>query len=116
MTFTAADRSCGDRQPVARDAATPCAGLNPQGGPPPLSGLYNWEDPHHEPGPEFRTVRPYPYLALTVCLVGCWIRFDREQYTWRAGSSQLLRTGMVLASNCFHVGILFILFGHLVVC
>ncbi len=57
----------------------------------------------------------YPYIALTVCLVGCWIRFDREQYTWRAGSSQLVRTrGMVLASNCFHVGILFILFGHLV--
>lgn len=56
----------------------------------------------------------YPYIAVTVCVVGCWIRFDREQYTWRAGSSQLMRTrGMVIASNCFHVGILFILFGHL---
>lgn len=56
----------------------------------------------------------YPYFALAVCVVGCWMRFDREQYTWRAGSSQLLRTrGMVLASNCFHIGILFILFGHL---
>jgi len=57
----------------------------------------------------------YPYIAITVCIVGCWIRFDREQYTWRAGSSQLVRTkGMVLASNCFHIGILFILVGHFV--
>lgn len=57
----------------------------------------------------------YPYVAITVCLVGCWIRFDREQYSWRAGSSQLMRTkGMVVASNCFHVGILFILVGHFV--
>ena len=57
----------------------------------------------------------YPYIAIVVCVVGCWIRFDREQYTWRAGSSQLLRTrGMVLASNCFHIGILFILVGHFV--
>jgi nitrate reductase gamma subunit len=55
----------------------------------------------------------YPYIAIAVCVVGCWMRFDREQYTWRAGSSQLVRSkGMVLASNCFHVGILFILFGH----
>ena len=57
----------------------------------------------------------YPYIALAVCVVGCWVRFDREQYSWRAGSSQLMRTkGMVLASNCFHIGILFILMGHLV--
>lgn len=57
----------------------------------------------------------YPYAALTVCLVGCWIRFDREQYTWRAGSSQLLRSkGMVFASNSFHIGIIFVLMGHFV--
>jgi nitrate reductase gamma subunit len=56
----------------------------------------------------------YPYLATTVCIVACWIRFDREQYTWKAGSSQLMRTrNMVIASNLFHVGILFIFFGHL---
>lgn len=57
----------------------------------------------------------YPYIAIAVCVVGCWIRFDREQYSWRAGSSQLVRTrGMVLASNCFHIGILFIFAGHFV--
>ncbi|MCB1687496.1 MAG: respiratory nitrate reductase subunit gamma [Halioglobus sp.] len=57
----------------------------------------------------------YPYIAVAICIVGCWIRFDREQYSWRAGSSQLVRTrGMVLASNAFHIGILFILMGHFV--
>ncbi len=57
----------------------------------------------------------YPYTALAVCIVGCWIRFDREQYSWRAGSSQLMRTkGMVVASNFFHIGIIFILAGHFV--
>ncbi|MGB6906876.1 MAG: respiratory nitrate reductase subunit gamma, partial [Methyloceanibacter sp.] len=33
----------------------------------------------------------YPYLCLTVFLVGSLLRFDREQYSWRSGSSQLLR-------------------------
>lgn len=57
----------------------------------------------------------YPYLAVTVCLVGCWIRFDREQYSWKTGSSQLLRgKNFRIASNLFHVGIIFILMGHVV--
>ena len=57
----------------------------------------------------------YPYIAVAVCLIGCWARFDREQYTWKAGSSQMLRTrNFRLASNLFHVGILFILAGHVV--
>ncbi len=57
----------------------------------------------------------YPYIAILVCLVGSWIRFDREPYTWKAGSSQMLRSkDMRLASNCFHVGIIFILMGHFV--
>ena len=57
----------------------------------------------------------YPYLALTVFLVGSLIRFDREQYTWKAGSSQLLRRRqLIVGSNLFHVGILVIFLGHLV--
>ncbi|HEX4939011.1 MAG TPA: respiratory nitrate reductase subunit gamma [Candidatus Kapabacteria bacterium] len=57
----------------------------------------------------------YPYIAVTVCLVGCWIRFDREQYSWKTGSSQLLRgKNFRIASNLFHVGIIFILMGHIV--
>ncbi len=57
----------------------------------------------------------YPYLAGTVFLVGSLVRFDRDQFTWKAGSSQMLRTRrMTVASNLFHVGILGIFFGHLV--
>jgi nitrate reductase gamma subunit len=55
----------------------------------------------------------YPYVCLTVFLVGSLIRFDREQYSWRSQSSQLLRRRqMIWGSNLFHVGILVILFGH----
>ena len=57
----------------------------------------------------------YPYLCLTVFLFGSLFRFDREQYTWRTGSSQLLRRRqLVWGSNLFHVGILFIFLGHFV--
>ncbi len=57
----------------------------------------------------------YPYIAGAVFLAGSLIRFDREQYTWRSGSSQLLgRKLLRVGSNCFHVGILAILAGHFV--
>lgn len=57
----------------------------------------------------------YPYLCLTVFLVGSLFRFDREQYTWRSGSSQLLRRRQLMwGSNLFHVGILIIFLGHFV--
>lgn len=57
----------------------------------------------------------YPYLCLTVFLLGSIIRFDREQYTWRSGSSQLLRRRQLRwGSNLFHVGILVIFAGHFV--
>ncbi|MDT4858232.1 Respiratory nitrate reductase 2 gamma chain [compost metagenome] len=55
----------------------------------------------------------YPYIALTVFLLGSLIRFDRDQYTWKSDSSQLLRAGQLRwGSNLFHVGILFLFFGH----
>jgi nitrate reductase gamma subunit len=57
----------------------------------------------------------YPYLCLTVFLLGSLARFDREQYTWRSGSSQMLRKRQLAwGSNLFHLGILIIFFGHLV--
>lgn len=57
----------------------------------------------------------YPYIALSVFLIGSLIRFDREQYSWRSGSSQLLRARQLRwGSNLFHVGVLFILAGHVV--
>jgi nitrate reductase gamma subunit len=55
----------------------------------------------------------YPYFCLTTFLVGSWLRFDREQYTWRSGSSQLLRRRQLIwGSNLFHGGVLVIFFGH----
>ncbi|HVY18381.1 MAG TPA: respiratory nitrate reductase subunit gamma [Rhodopila sp.] len=57
----------------------------------------------------------YPYVALTVFLLGSLLRFDHSQYTWRSGSSQLLRRRQMLwGSNLFHVGILAIFAGHFV--
>ncbi|HEY1845009.1 MAG TPA: respiratory nitrate reductase subunit gamma [Buttiauxella sp.] len=55
----------------------------------------------------------YPYLCGTVFLVGSWLRYDYGQYSWKAGSSQMLdRKGMTIASNLFHLGILGIFAGH----
>jgi nitrate reductase gamma subunit len=55
----------------------------------------------------------YPYVALAVFLLGSLVRFEREPYSWRSGSSQLLRARQLrIGSNCFHVGILFLLVGH----
>jgi nitrate reductase gamma subunit len=57
----------------------------------------------------------YPYIALSVLVLGSVIRFDREQYSWRSGSSQLLRRRqLVLGSVLFHVGVLAIFGGHFV--
>jgi nitrate reductase gamma subunit len=57
----------------------------------------------------------YPYIALAVFVVGSLVRFDREQYTWKSDSSQLLRRGQLrIGSNLFHVGILGIFAGHFV--
>jgi nitrate reductase gamma subunit len=56
----------------------------------------------------------YPYLALAVFFVGSLVRFDRDQYTWKSDSSQMLRAGQLRwGSNLFHIGILGIFFGHL---
>src|SRR5436189_5211584 len=57
----------------------------------------------------------YPYRCLTVFRLGSLLRFDREQFTWKTGSSQLLRRRQLMwGSNLFHVGILVIFLGHLV--
>lgn len=57
----------------------------------------------------------YPYIGLSVFLVGSLVRFERGQYTWRSGSSQMLRARQLRwGSNLFHIGILFLFFGHFV--
>lgn len=55
----------------------------------------------------------YPYICLAVFFLGSLIRFDRDQYTWKSDSSQLLRAGQLrLGNNLFHAGVLFLFFGH----
>jgi len=57
----------------------------------------------------------YPYICLSVFFLGSLLRFDRDQYTWKSDSSQLLRTGSLRwGSNLFHVGVLVLFFGHFV--
>ena len=57
----------------------------------------------------------YPYIALAIFFLGSLIRFEREQYSWKSESSQLLYEGNLrLGNNLFHVGILGIFFGHLI--
>jgi len=55
----------------------------------------------------------YPYIALSVFLIGSLVRFDTDQYGWRSKSSQFLRRRqLVWGSILFHVGIIGILLGH----
>lgn len=57
----------------------------------------------------------YPYICLGVFIVGTLTRYERSQYTWRAGSSQLLRKrSLVWGSTLFHVGVILLLMGHFV--
>ena len=57
----------------------------------------------------------YPYIALTVLILGCIVRYERDPFTWKSSSSQLLRRRqLIVGSVLFHVGVLIIFFGHLV--
>ena len=56
----------------------------------------------------------YPYIALSVLLIGTIARYERDPFTWKSSSSQLLRRKqLVMGSILFHVGVLVIFFGHL---
>lgn len=57
----------------------------------------------------------FPYISLTVLFLGSLIRFDRDPYSWRSKSSQILRKKQLMwGSILFHVGILIVLGGHVV--
>ena len=57
----------------------------------------------------------YPYIALAIMIIGSILRYDREPYSWRSGSSQLLRRRQLIwGSVLFHIGIIFLFFGHAV--
>ncbi|MBU6421354.1 MAG: respiratory nitrate reductase subunit gamma [Gammaproteobacteria bacterium] len=55
----------------------------------------------------------YPYICLAVLLLGSLIRFDREPYSWKSDSSQVLRNRELrLGSNLFHYGVIIVVLGH----
>ena len=57
----------------------------------------------------------YPYIAITVLLVGSLARYETAPFTWKTSSSQLLRRKQLMwGSILFHVGVLTIFVGHLV--
>lgn len=57
----------------------------------------------------------FPYIALGVGIMGTIARYDRDPFTWKTSSSQLLRRRqLVWGSILFHVGVLVIFFGHLI--
>ena len=57
----------------------------------------------------------YPYIALSVLVIGSIARYERDPFTWKTSSSQLLRRRqLVIGSVLFHVGVLVIFFGHLI--
>ncbi len=57
----------------------------------------------------------YPYIALSVFVLGSIVRYDRDQYTWKTGSSQLLESKQLRKGSIpFHIGVIAILLGHFV--
>lgn len=57
----------------------------------------------------------YPYIAIAVFLLGSLIRYDKEPYSWKTGSSLLLESKELRKGSLpFHIGIIAILLGHFV--
>ncbi|HMO08943.1 MAG TPA: respiratory nitrate reductase subunit gamma [Paracoccaceae bacterium] len=56
-----------------------------------------------------------PYSVLAIALVGTIARYERDPFTWKSSSSQLLRRKQLIwGSVLFHVGIIVLFFGHLI--
>ncbi|HLS17808.1 MAG TPA: respiratory nitrate reductase subunit gamma [Paenalcaligenes sp.] len=57
----------------------------------------------------------FPYIALTIMIVGSIVRYEVDPFSWKSKSSQFLRRRqLVVGSALFHIGVLIIFFGHLV--
>lgn len=57
-----------------------------------------------------------PYIAIITCIIGCIWRSHYDRYSMSARSSQFLEDGKLLFGSLpWHVGIIIILLGHLVV-
>ena len=56
-----------------------------------------------------------PYAVLAIALFASIARYERDPFTWKTSSSQLLRRKqLVWGSILFHVGIIVLFFGHLI--
>lgn len=57
----------------------------------------------------------YPYIAMSVMVIASAVRYDRDPFTWKSKSSQLLRRrSFIIGSVLFHLGVLMIFAGHFV--
>ncbi len=57
----------------------------------------------------------YPYIAISVMIIASIARYERDPFTWKSKSSQLLRKRQfVIGSVLFHIGVLVIFAGHFV--
>ena len=57
----------------------------------------------------------FPYIAIGSMIFGSILRYDRDPYSWKADSSQIMsKKYFRLGSNLFHVGIILLFVGHLV--
>jgi len=64
---------------------------------------------------DFFLFQIFPYIAGAFFILGSILRFDRDPYSWRSKSSQLLRKKqLIIGSVLFHLGIITILAGHAV--
>ena len=62
---------------------------------------------------EFFLFQIFPYVAVVTFVIGSVVRFNRDPYSWRSKSSQLLRRRqLVLGSTLFHIGVITIIVGH----
>lgn len=64
---------------------------------------------------DFFLFQIFPYIAGAFFILGSILRFDRDPYSWRSKSSQLLRKKqLIIGSVLFHLGIITVLVGHFV--
>lgn len=63
----------------------------------------------------FIVYQVFPYVVITVWLVGSFIRFLTHPYTVKSQSSELLggKKEINWGARLFHAGVIFLLFGHL---
>ncbi len=56
----------------------------------------------------------FPYICLTVLIVGTLCRYQTDQLRWTSKSSELLEKKLlIIGSVSFHIGLLFVFIGHI---